>query len=140
MAPILFSRFGGQIAADVMSAIFPVYGWLLLFCSLICSVAAAFVFKERNHFGFKSSVAALSVGGLSLVLAMIQALYIFPRSHELRNIVKSGRAAGNIDSVAEQAAEMMKLHGVSMTVNTALVFAAIFMFWFFQRTLRRLQQ
>ena len=140
MAPILFSKFGGQIAADVMGMIFPVYGWLLALCSVFCFVASFFVWQRKAHFGAKISLLGLGLAGTAFVLALIQALYVFPHSHALRLVVKAGRAAGDIDSVAAQAAEMMTLHRVSMSINTTLVLLAIFMFWHFQRVLRRLEK
>ena len=138
VAPILFSRFGAEIGADVMGAIFPVYGWILALCSGICAAAAAIVFQSRSQYGPKASLAGLVIGSVSFLLALLQAFYVFPRSHALRLVVKGGRASGNIDAVSEQAAEMMRLHGLSMTINMGLILAAIFMFWYFQHNLRRL--
>lgn len=136
LAPILFKTFGVDIAADVMGAVFPFYGALLVFCSGLGFLGLSLQWDRRAAFGEKIFFIAWVSLGMDFLLNLAQSLYLFPRSHELRLLVKQARSNGNIDDIAPQAEEMMRLHGLSTSINAFSVLLAIFSVWIFYNLAR----
>lgn len=136
LAPVLFKTFGGEMGADVMGALFPVYGILHLVCAAMGLVGLALAWRSRARIGGKTFRIGFTGLITALAFAFAQAAYVFPRSHELRVAVKAGRAAGSLDSIAPQMAEMMSLHRVSLGINNLLVILVLLQVWVFYRVAR----
>lgn len=125
VAPLVFTAFPVEIAADVMGRLFTPYGWVLvvaIFCAFIGFLALAPVKARCGLFTYRFGIATM---GLAWIAALSELFYFFPRSRALREIVKAGRSSGNLDAIADQAAEMMRLHGLSVAVNNFLIVTAV---------------
>lgn len=124
VAPILFIRFPVEMAADALGAIFPVYGQLHIAAAILASFLLV-VFCKQFAVNRKLYWASLGTIGCGALLALLQGLFLFPQTKALRALVVAGRARGDIDSVANEAARMMTLHQWSMRVNTAIILLAL---------------
>ena len=136
VAPILFKTFGVEIAADVMGAVFPFYGYLNVACAAMGLLGLLLAWRARTRIGERIYLPGLAALVLTLGLSAAQAFYLFPRSHELRNLVKGGRVAGSLESIAPQAAEMMSLHRVSIVINNGTILILLFLAWVYYRVAR----
>lgn len=136
LAPILFTKFRVETAADVMGAAFPAYGILHLVCASLVVAGLLLAWKNRARLGKKTYFAALVCGILAIAFAAAQTFYLFPQSRALRAVVVKAREAGNIESAINEAAEMMSLHRYSVNINNLTILIILFLGWFYYRVAR----
>lgn len=136
LAPILFQRFGVEVAADVMGAVFPAYGYIHVLGASAGLIGFALAWRNRGRIGQRIYFSGLGALTCAWLGALAQAGYLFPRSRELRAIVKDGRLAGEIERVAAEAETLMRLHKFSVGINNATLAILLFLAWVYYRVAR----